>query len=133
MNEYNIEDVSAFLQELDFNKLNETINNIISKPSHDFKDLEILKLISSSDAVSLGSKEQLKILYLRYKKEIEEKIFSGESKMPNTIDDNDYELKLMPSQRIVASSAYVNFKTTILIICLTVAVIIAIAILTLKG
>lgn len=133
MNEYNIEDINVFLEELNFDKLNEAINSIVSKSSHDFKDLEILKLVSSSDAVSVASKEQLKILYLRYKKEIEEKIFAGESKLPHTIDDSDYELKLMPSQKIATSSAYVNFKTTLLIIGLTIAVIIAIAILTLKG
>lgn len=133
MNEYNIEDITAFLEESNFEKLNEAINTIISKSSHDFKDLEIIKMISSSDTVSISSKEQLKLLYLRYKKEIEEKIFSGESKMPNTINDDDLELKLMPSQKITTSGAYVNFKTNLLIICLTIAVIIAVAFLTLKG
>ena len=133
MNEYNIEDITAFLEESNFDKLNEAINTIISKSSHDFKDLEIIKMISSSDTVSISSKEQLKLLYLRYKKEIEEKIFSGESKMPNTINDDDLELKLMPSQKITTSGAYVNFKTNLLIICLTIAVIIAVAFLTLKG
>lgn len=133
MNEYNIEDITAFLEESNFDKLNEAINTIVSKTNHDFKDLEIIKMISSSDAVSISSKEQLKLLYLRYKKEIEEKIFSGESKMPNTINDDDLELKLMPSQKITTSSAYVNFKTNLLIICLTIAVIIAVAFLTLKG
>ena len=48
----------------------------------------------SSNIVSIDSKNQLKLLYLRYKKEIEEKIFSGESKLPTRINDSDYELRL---------------------------------------
>lgn len=133
MKKYNIEEVNDYLDTYDFDKLNEVMNSIINSSSHDFSDLEIIKLISGSNAVSIESKNELKLLYLRYKKEIEEKIFTGESKLPTRISDSDYELKLTPSKTSSKSEAFINFNTTLLIIGLTILVIIAVAILTLKG
>ena len=133
MRNYNIEEINDYLDTYDFDKLNEIMNSIITSSEHDFNDLEVIKLISSSSAVSIESKNQLKLLYLKYKKEIEEKIFSGESKLPTRISDTEYELKLTPSKDTKSSEAYINFNTTLLIIGLTILVIIAIAVLTLKG
>ncbi len=133
MRNTNIEEVKDYLDTYDFDKLNEIMNSIITSNEHDFNDLEIIKLISSSSAVSIESKNQLKLLYLKYKKEIEEKIFTGESKLPTRISDSEYELKLTPSKDTKSSEAYISFNTTLLIIGLTILVIIAIAILTLKG
>ena len=133
MRNYNIEEINDYLDTYDFDKLNEIMNSIITSNEHDFNDLEIIKAISSSSAVSIESKNQLKLLYLKYKKEIEEKIFAGESKLPTRISDSEYELKLTPSKEPKNSEAYINFNTTLLIIGLTILVIIAIAGLTLKG
>ena len=133
MKAFNIEEVKDCLDTYDFDKLNQIMNSIIKSNEHDFDDLEIIKLISTSNIVSIDSKNQLKLLYLRYKKEIEEKIFSGESKLPTRINDSDYELRLTPSKREHSSEAFINFNTSMLIIGLTILVIIAISFLTIRG
>ncbi len=132
MIEYNLDNVKEFITNNDFNSLNLVINSMLNKKQHSFNDLEIIKFILDTNNISLASKEKLKFLYLKYKKEIEEKIFTGEVKLSKTTLYDDYVVKPLHIQTN-NNSAFVNFKTTILIILLTIVVVIAISFITLRG
>lgn len=133
---YNLEIVKKFIQNNDFIGLNEIINTIINKEEHNFKDLEILKCILDSSTIAFESKEKLKFLYLKYKKEIEERIFSGISSMSEETKNmvqKEQMINLKPLVSVEKNSAFINLKTIVLIVVLTILVIVAVSFLTLRG
>ena len=130
MSSYNLDKAKQLIENRDFDNLNILLTNLINNEIHTFKDMEILKCILDSDCVSLESKQKIKVLYLKYKKEIEERIFSGDS-VKNVPYTESIDIK--PSSEKNDDFAFINFKTVILIIILTILVIGAITFLTLRG
>lgn len=138
MSKYNIDNIKEYIENDEFDNLNNVIDNIVNSSNHTFNDLEVLKCLIDSPKIAVESKNKLKYLYLKYKKEIEERIFSGETlkneikKVYNTNKDNEM-LDIKPSNVPEDSFAYVNYKTIILIIFLIVLIIGAVTFLTIRG
>ena len=131
MSSYNLSMVQQLLENNKFEELNNVLVWIVNNDNHTFKDLEILKCFLDSDKISIESKQKIKYLYLKIKKEIEEKIFSGnlQTKKESSVEN----IALKPSTSIESDSAFVNFKTVILVVFLTIAVVVAVSFLTLRG
>ncbi len=131
MNGYSLDTVKQLIQNNDFDNLNILLTEMVNNETHTLKDIEILKYLLDSENIAVQSKQNIKVLYLKYKKEIEERIFSGNNNVKITPYTDNFDLK--PSEKKEDDFAFVSFKSVVLIISLTILVIAAVSFLTIRG